>query len=103
MEATSMYQQNHPFRSFYDSVKWKKVRAYIKKRDHGICTKCGGIGVEVHHIIPLAETNVYTELAIDPNNLTLLCVECHNAERSVNGLVRHDVYFDAEGNLCKKP
>lgn len=83
---------------FYQSKKWKTVRRYIKKRDHGICQKCGGVGREVHHIIELSLRNYQTELAIDPENLVLLCTSCHNAERAASQ-VREDVMFDEYGRM----
>ncbi len=86
---------------FYQSKKWKQVRAYIKHRDNGICQKCGGIGQEVHHIIPLSLSNYQTELALDPDNLILLCRSCHMAERGA-GMVRDDVMFDEQGRLIKR-
>lgn len=83
---------------FYQSKKWKTVRRYIKQRDQGICQKCGGVGQEVHHKVELSLRNYQTELAIDPENLVLLCKECHNAERG-NGTVREDVTFDEYGRM----
>lgn len=83
---------------FYQSKKWKTVRSYIKRRDQGICQKCGGIGKEVHHKEELSLQNYQTEIAIDPENLVLLCKECHNAERG-DGMVRKDVMFDEYGRL----
>ena len=83
---------------FYQSTKWKKVRAYVKKRDHGICQDCGSIGQEVHHIIPLTLRNYQTELAIDPSNLQLLCKSCHDAKRGAEK-VREDVMFDEFGRM----
>jgi 5-methylcytosine-specific restriction endonuclease McrA len=83
---------------FYQSKKWKTVRAYIKRRDQGICQKCGGIGQEVHHKVPLTLRNYQTELAIDPENLILLCKSCHDAERG-SQTVREDVMFDEYGRM----
>lgn len=83
---------------FYQGSKWKKVRAYVKNRDHGICQECGGVGQEVHHIIPLTLRNYQTELAIDPSNLQLLCKSCHDAKRGAEK-VREDVVFDEYGRM----
>jgi 5-methylcytosine-specific restriction endonuclease McrA len=83
---------------FYQSKKWKTVRRYIKQRDQGICQKCGGIGQEVHHKIPLTLRNYQSELAIDPENLVLLCKSCHDAERGA-ATVREDVMFDEYGRM----
>lgn len=83
---------------FYQSSKWKKVRAYVRNRDHGICQECGSVGQEVHHIIPLTLRNYQTELAIDPANLQLLCKSCHDAKRGAEK-VREDVMFDEYGRM----
>lgn len=85
-------------KQFYQSKKWKRVRAYVRNRDKGICQKCGGVGQEVHHKVSLSIKNYQTELAIDPDNLTLLCKSCHTAERG-NSLVRSDVMFDKFGRM----
>ena len=86
---------------FYQSKKWKTVRRFIKQRDQGICQKCSGVGQEVHHKIPLTLRNYQTELAIDPENLVLLCRSCHMAERG-SQQVREDVTFDEYGRMRER-
>ena len=86
---------------FYHSRKWKAVRRHIRHRDQGICQKCGNVGREVHHKIPLSLRNYQTELAIDPENLVLLCRSCHLAERGA-GMVRDDVMFDEQGRMIQR-
>ena len=83
---------------FYQSKKWKQVRAYVRRRDHGICQQCGGIGQEVHHKVALNLQNYQSEIAIDPDNLVLLCKSCHDAERGADK-IRPDVMFDEYGRL----
>jgi len=39
-----------------------------------MCTVCGGIGLEVHHIVP---REVAPERTFDPENLATMCRECH--------------------------
>ena len=87
---------------FYQSTKWKRVRAYIRQRDKGICQECGGVGREVHHKIALTLHNYRDDIAIDPDNLVLLCRPCHMAERG-QPKVREDVMFDADGRMIARP
>lgn len=86
---------------FYSSSIWRKTREYIKIRDNGICKRCGCIGKEVHHIVPLTMSNYQSALAIDPNNLELLCERCHLAERGSD--VKSDqIIFGPNGEVIKK-
>lgn len=87
---------------FYQSTKWKKVRAYIRQRDQGICQSCGTVGREVHHKEALTIHNYQDTIAIDPDNLVLLCKECHMAQRG-RPQVRHDVMFDEQGRMLARP
>lgn len=87
---------------FYQSAKWKKTRAYIRQRDQGICQECGAVGREVHHKEALTLHNYQDTIAIDPDNLVLLCRECHMKQRG-QPLIRHDVMFDEQGRMVAKP
>lgn len=40
-------------KAFYESPAWRRTRAYILKRDAGLCVHCGEPGVIVHHKIEL--------------------------------------------------
>lgn len=51
------------------------VRAQVKTRDHGRCTRCGKPGVDDDHI-----NGNSGEL----DNLQLLCVDCHRAKTAEN-------------------
>ena len=72
--------------TFYGSRAWKKLRAYIKSRDKGLCQEClkKGIikqGTVVHHIIELNAQRVKDEtISLNPDNLITLCTECHAAK-----------------------
>lgn len=87
---------------FYHTEAWHRVRDYVWKRDSGLCQDCAskGIvkaGVDVHHIIPLTKKNVKDEsIALNPQNLILLCKECHN-ERHDRRQRRYKV--DANGRI----
>lgn len=85
---------------FYNSKAWRRMSRYIRLRDHGVCQECGRAGNEVHHIIPITENNVheYEKISLNPENLQLLCTECHNAKRN-SGVIREDMKFDDDGNI----
>lgn len=45
-------------KAFYESPAWRRTRAYILKRDAGLCVHCGEPGVIVHHKIELTPRNI---------------------------------------------
>lgn len=65
---------------FYHKTAWRKLRQLALQRDHYICQNClkkeNKItrATEVHHIRSIAD---YPELALDLDNLTSLCWDCH--------------------------
>lgn len=71
---------------FYGSYAWQQCRATVWQRAGGLCEKClarGLIvpGVEVHHIKHLTPENVGDPaVALNPDNLILLCSACHHDE-----------------------
>ena len=88
-------------RKFYNSTPWKHMRKFVQQRDNGECQECkrqGKVFIDtyeknksgkrkkikliVHHI---KELEFYPELDLDPSNLELICVNCHNKE--------HDRYY----------
>lgn len=66
---------------FYNSVKWKRKREHILRRDGYHCQECMRYGkftvqaTEVHHIKHYED---YPELALVDTNLISLCKSCHN-------------------------
>lgn len=81
---------------FYRSKEWKRMRQAILKRDNRECQECKKKGLVstdtneynektkrkkiqlvVHH---LKELEHYPELALVEDNLSTVCVECHNRE-----------------------
>jgi hypothetical protein len=64
---------------FYHSVKWKRVRERVLKRDGYLCRECKRYGSDVnaemvHHVKPFKD---YPGLKTDTNNLISLCLSCH--------------------------
>ena len=69
---------HHENKSFYRTPEWRDMREVIYERDRGCCKRCGkfvfGRKAHVHHIVPIKNNPL---LKLDPNNLILLCSECH--------------------------
>lgn len=45
-------------KAFYESAAWRRTRAYILKRDAGLCVRCGAPGCIVHHKTELTPRNI---------------------------------------------
>lgn len=75
---------------FYGSVNWQKCRSGFISYKRGLCERCLSIGVitpgtQVHHKIHLTPENITDpKIALDWNNLELLCDECHRQEHTGN-------------------
>lgn len=69
--------------SFYKSQAWKNCRAAYAKHARHLCEDCLEHGIYrpgeiVHHVIELTPENISCpEVALDFNNLRLLCRDCH--------------------------
>lgn len=66
----------------YNSIRWKKKRKQILRRDGYVCQGCKRFGkqteaVTVHHI---KHADEYPELAFEDDNLVSLCNACHNKQ-----------------------
>ena len=70
-------------RDFYDSIAWKRTRRAYASAKGGLCERClrAGryvAGEIVHHRTPLTPANIGNpRVALDWNNLELVCRECH--------------------------
>lgn len=90
-------------REFYLSKAWRRVRAYIFARDHGLCVKCGRPGEIVHHKEHLTPTNIVNpEIALGEDNLELLCRDCHGIEHAAALPTDAGLVFDEDGNLVER-
>jgi 5-methylcytosine-specific restriction protein A len=62
----------NPDHAFYGTQAWKRLREFVRKRDGGICARCGRAeSWRVDHIIPRADGG-----PDDQSNLQLLCDDC---------------------------
>jgi 5-methylcytosine-specific restriction endonuclease McrA len=72
----------HP--EIYAAPEWEPARQFVISRANGLCEHCtkrGKVkaGKEVDHIIELTNGNKHLwEIAYNPENLQLLCSDCHN-------------------------
>ena len=65
---------------------WRHLRLTILRRDKRRCYLCHRPAIEVDHIVSHAEC---IRLGIDPDlpaNLAAICVACHRAKSSAEGL-----------------
>ena len=84
--------------NFYKSLAWQIARTVKIEATQGKCERCGGIGEEVHHKIPLTIDNVDDALiSLNQENLEHLCRECHNNEHG-RFQKKHNP-FDKDGNF----
>lgn len=90
-------------RAFYLSKEWRRARAYIFERDHGLCVKCGRLGEVVHHKAHLTPQNIGDQtIALGEENLELLCRDCHGIEHATDLPTDAALVFDEDGNLVRR-
>ena len=88
--------------TFYGSPAWKACRAAYKKSKGGLCERCMKRGIivageHVHHKVKLTEENVTDpSVALNWENLELLCRDCHEQEHDRN---RRRFKVDALGKI----
>ena len=89
-------------RQFYHTQAWKQTQAAYVKQAGGLCERClrNGLitaGVIVHHKIHLTPENIANpEIALNKENLELLCRDCHAAVH-MKKIKRYKV--DANGSV----
>lgn len=93
-------------KSFYSSKAWQDCRNSYAKRAYHLCEEClrKGIytpGTIVHHIEELTPLNICNpEVALNYNNLELLCRACHAEQHGAHKDRRYS--FDEFGNIFIK-
>lgn len=90
-------------KAFYESPAWRRTRAYILKRDAGLCVHCGEPGVIVHHKIELTPRNIDDPaIALGEDNLETVCRTCHALIHEGTPPLADGLAFDADGNTVAK-
>ncbi len=57
-----------------------KYRAVIGKIRHergAFCEACGVAAMHGHHVIPVSETSIHSDLVFESANILILCDDCH--------------------------
>ena len=79
-KKTAYHHENKPF---YRTDAWKDNYDYVYEREKGHCQHCGrivfGRQAHRHHVIPIKKNPL---LKLDPNNIRLLCPQCHVIEEN---------------------
>ena len=94
-------------KQFYSSKAWQDCRNEYAKRARYLCEQClrRGIyrpGVIVHHVEELTPENIYRpEVALNFENLELLCRECHAEEHTTRSKGRR-YFFGENGEVIIK-
>lgn len=75
------YEKNKDILKPLNSVRWKKLRVLVIKRDNGCCQRClikfgiiTSTNLQVHHIKPRID---YPELIFEESNLITTCKTCN--------------------------
>ena len=91
-----------PFDKFYFSKRWKKCRNAYAASQNGLCERCLAKGLivpgdEVHHKqrLTLATLDDPT-VALNWDNLILLCKSCHMLEHGTKHEKRYSVLNDGK-------
>lgn len=58
-------------------ARYLAVLTEIKKERGEKCEGCGMPAKHGHHIIPVSETSIASELVFEPANILILCDDCH--------------------------
>lgn len=91
-------------RAFYASKAWKNAREAVIAERGGLCEEClskglYNAGYVIHHITELTPQNINDPaVALNPNNLMLLCRECHEKIHQRIGNGRYE--FNEDGSIA---
>lgn len=89
-------------KDFYESPAWRSTRAYILKRDAGLCVRCGAPGVIVHHKTHITPQNIDDPaITLNENNLETLCRACHAIAHGAAPPIAEGLTFDEFGNVVE--
>lgn len=78
----NQYIEADNVQAWYHLRYWRYVKAYVMKRDHHECQVCRKRGLytpanTVHHLQHVLDR---PDLALDTDNLEVVCRACHNRE-----------------------
>ena len=75
-------------KAFYESAAWRRTRAYILKRDAGLCVRCGAPGCIVHHKTELTPRNIDDPMiTLNEDNLETVCRTLHIEPDALSAIV----------------
>lgn len=81
---------------------WRRTRAYILKRDAGLCVRCGAPGCIVHHKTELTPRNIDDPMiTLNEDNLETVCRTCHAIIHEGTPPLADGLAFDADGNVIE--
>lgn len=74
----------------YASAEWKRAARAVRRRDRGVCAKCGvkKAGWRAVHLHHLKSWTQYPELRCDAANIVTLCKACHDWVHSLANVSR---------------
>lgn len=77
--AMSAYNKRRDpkYTRFYKSKDWRMMSVRYLQDHAWVCEDCGGLAVEVHHVVPI-QTDEGWNKRFDVNNLVAVCTDCHN-------------------------
>lgn len=93
-------------KKFYRSKEWVKCRQAYIAAVYGLCEQCNKPGYILHHKIHLTTYNINNpDIALNPDNLEYLCLECHNKHHQFNrekkATTRKGFKFNDKGELVQ--
>lgn len=86
-------------RMFYASKEWRALRRNLIIERGNICACCGKVIANTslligHHKISLTRENIFDcNITLNPQNIEIICFDCHNKEHRRYGSNGHDVYI----------
>lgn len=87
-------------KGFYNTISWQRCRDNYVKSVGGLCEKCLSKGIIsqgeiVHHKIHLNAQNITIDsISLNPDNLELLCRQCHSDSHTNNPRKRYSIGAD---------
>jgi hypothetical protein len=86
-------------KSFYSSRQWVNLRLLLIIQRGPICERCGKLisnplDLIAHHKHELTIANVNdASISLNPDNIELICLDCHNIQHKRFSVVEHSIYI----------